>query len=197
MAFVGREHGRSVEEARASRLWVLGAAWLLIIGVAISVHHARVASTERTPVTLEAAQAQLAAARRGLDATIGRRAEDRTSLRKQPPGVNDCGFPGVDLNENRRHRMAAASGHPLSKTDVVNGMNAVKPAVAECYRVLGVPGLAMVNVVIGKDGRITSATVTGKFAGTPTGRCVEDAVRGATFPPSDGLTTPYPFLLRP
>jgi hypothetical protein len=54
----------------------------------------------------------------------------------------------------------------------------------------------MVNVVIGKNGKVTSAAVTGKFAGTPTGACVEKAVKTATFPPSDGLSTPYPFQLK-
>jgi hypothetical protein len=56
--------------------------------------------------------------------------------------------------------------------------------------------MAMVNVVILKSGKVGSATVTGKFAGTPTGSCVEKAVKGAAFPPSDGLTTPYPFNLK-
>ena len=56
--------------------------------------------------------------------------------------------------------------------------------------------MAMVNVAIGKTGKVTSATVTGKFAGTPTGACVEKAVKSASFPPSDGLQTPYPFQLK-
>ena len=52
------------------------------------------------------------------------------------------------------------------------------------------------GVVIGKSGRVSSATVSGKFAGTPTGSCVERAVKTASFPPSDGFTTPYPFQLK-
>jgi hypothetical protein len=88
-----------------------------------------------------------------------------------------------------------ASG-PLSKSAVVSGMNAVKPKVADCYNQFKVGGMAMVNVVIGKNGKVTSAAVTGKFAGTPTGACVEKAVKSASFPPSDGLSTPYPFQLR-
>ena len=79
---------------------------------------------------------------------------------------------------------------------VMRGMNAVKPAVARCYERYQIPGMAMVNVVIGKNGHVSSATVTGKFAGTPTGSCVEKAVKSASFPPSDGLTTPYPFQLK-
>ena len=82
------------------------------------------------------------------------------------------------------------------KSAVVAGMNAIKPKVNACYNQYKVPGMAMVNVVIGKSGKVSSATVTGKFAGTPTGTCVEKAVKSASFPPSDGLSTPYPFQLK-
>jgi predicted Zn finger-like uncharacterized protein len=89
-----------------------------------------------------------------------------------------------------------ASAGPLAKGAVVAGMNGVKPKINDCYNQYKVPGMAMVNVVIGKSGKVTTATVTGKFAGTPTGTCVEKAVKSASFPPSDGLTTPYPFQLK-
>lgn len=85
---------------------------------------------------------------------------------------------------------------PPSRTAITNGMNAVRPRVLECYKQYKVPGLAMVNVVIGRSGKVTSASITGNFAGTPTGACVEKAVKTASFPPSDGLTTPYPFQLK-
>jgi hypothetical protein len=75
-------------------------------------------------------------------------------------------------------------------------MNAIKPKINDCYNQYKVPGMAMVMVVIGKSGRISSASVSGKFAGTPTGSCVEKAVKSASFPPSEGLSTPYPFQLR-
>jgi predicted Zn finger-like uncharacterized protein len=90
----------------------------------------------------------------------------------------------------------AGAGGPLAKSAVVAGMNGVKGKVAACYTQYKVPGMAMVNVVISKSGKVTTASVTGKFAGTPTGTCVESAVRSASFPPSEGLTTPYPFNLR-
>jgi hypothetical protein len=89
-----------------------------------------------------------------------------------------------------------SSGNPMRKMDVVRGMNAVKPQIARCYEAYGVPGMAMVNVVIARSGLVSSARVTGRFADTPTGACVEQAVLTARFPPSDGLMTPYPFQLR-
>jgi len=86
--------------------------------------------------------------------------------------------------------------NPISKAAVVKGFNAVRPQVADCYRKFQVPGLAMVNVVIARSGGVSQAVVTGKFAGTPTGACVEAAVKAARFPASDGLSAPYPFQLR-
>jgi predicted Zn finger-like uncharacterized protein len=91
---------------------------------------------------------------------------------------------------------SAGGGGPLAKSAVVAGMNSVKGKISDCYQQFKVPGMAMVNVVIGKNGRVSSATCTGKFAGTPTGACVEKAVKSASFPPSDGLSTPYPFQLK-
>jgi predicted Zn finger-like uncharacterized protein len=90
----------------------------------------------------------------------------------------------------------AAGGGPLSKSAVVAGMNSIKGKVGDCYQQFKVPGMAMVSFVIGKSGRVSSATVSGKFAGTPTGGCVEKAVKTASFPPSDGLSTMYPFQLK-
>jgi hypothetical protein len=87
-------------------------------------------------------------------------------------------------------------GNPLSKVAVVAGFNAVRAQIAECYATYQVPGLAMANVVIAKNGKLSRVAVTGKFAGTPTGACVEGAVKTARFPPSDGFVTPYPFQLR-
>jgi hypothetical protein len=84
---------------------------------------------------------------------------------------------------------------PLSKTDLVIGMNAIRPKVADCYARHHVPGLAMVTVNI-SYGRITTATVTGKFAGTETGACVEAVVKTATFPVAQELKTPFPFQLK-
>ncbi len=84
----------------------------------------------------------------------------------------------------------------LSKSAFVSGMNAIRPQIDLCYAVYQVPGVVMVNVVIRPEGFVSSASVSGRFAGTPTGKCVEKAVKTAQFPRSKGLTTPYPFQLK-
>jgi hypothetical protein len=117
----------------------------------------------------------------------------------RPPGPKKlgegrlCRIGRIEIDPLGRHEVV---GNPLSKVAIVNGMTAVHPLIHACYEELAVPGTAMVNVVIGKSGRVTSAVVVGRFAGTPTGACVERAVKRARFPESDGFATPYPFQLR-
>jgi hypothetical protein len=118
---------------------------------------------------------------------------------RQPPcqrRVNCMMAPRVDAVTAAAHVPVAPPGNPMRKWAVVSGMNAVKPQIARCYQAYGVPGMAMVNVVIDPSGLVSSARVTGRFADTLTGACVEEAVLTARFPPSDGLMTPYPFQLR-
>jgi hypothetical protein len=122
-----------------------------------------------------------------------------------PRHAGECSCDGSDdcLGELKppRHReyddpFSGRDGGPMSKAALVKGLNDVRPLVGACYAKYQVPGTAMVNVVIAKSGKVTSAVVTGRFAGTPTGACVERAVRTARFPPSDGFSAPYPFQLK-
>jgi len=104
--------------------------------------------------------------------------------------------PKANDDEKRGGGGGGEGPGPLPKNALVAGLNGVRPKVSACYNQFKVPGTAMVNIVIGKSGKVTTATVTGKFAGTPTGTCVEQAVKTASFPPSDGFSTPYPFQLK-
>jgi predicted Zn finger-like uncharacterized protein len=86
----------------------------------------------------------------------------------------------------------------LDKAAIVGGMSKVKGKVAACYDQYKVPGMANVAVTIAKSGTVSSASVSGAFAGTPTGACVEKAVKSATFPKFKGAAQSinYPFILR-
>jgi predicted Zn finger-like uncharacterized protein len=103
---------------------------------------------------------------------------------------------GKRVSEDDGSKKSEANAQPLAKSAVVAGMNSVRPKISACYNEFKQKGMAMMNVVIGRNGKVSSATVTGKFAGTPTGACVEKAVKSASFPPSEGLTTQYPFMLQ-
>ena len=112
-------------------------------------------------------------------------------------GATKSGGKGPKVSDDDGPKKGGGeSAGPLSRNALVAGFNSVRPKVANCYNQFKVPGTAMVNVQIAKSGKVTSATVTGKFAGTPTGTCVEAAVKTASFPPSDGFSTPYPFQLK-
>lgn len=64
---------------------------------------------------------------------------------------------------------------------VARGLRSVQGAVRACGG--GQHGTANTTVTIsGSTGRVTSAQVSGQFAGTPVGSCVARAVRGAQFP---------------
>jgi predicted Zn finger-like uncharacterized protein len=123
--------------------------------------------------------------------------KQRARSRSSSPSSSDDDLPAPTRKGSSASAAAepAAAG-PLAKSAVVSGMNGIKGKINDCYQQFKVPGMAMVNVVIGKSGKVGTATVSGKFAGTPTGLCVEKAVKSASFPPSEGLTTPYPFQLK-
>ena len=86
----------------------------------------------------------------------------------------------------------------LSRNDIQGGMRGIKGKVQGCYDRYKVPGLASVQITIGRAGRVTSTKVKGVFAGTPTGSCVQNAAKSARFPKFKGtpITITYPFILR-
>ncbi len=85
----------------------------------------------------------------------------------------------------------------LTQSDIVNAMKGVQPKVQACANQYKVPGTAMASISVASGGKVTNATVTGKFAATPTGSCVEGAAKSAKFPPCQGMNFPWPFTLSP
>jgi hypothetical protein len=86
----------------------------------------------------------------------------------------------------------------LDKAAIVYGMGAVKGAVLACFDEYRVPGMATATLTIERSGHVSRVGITGQFAGTPTGECVERAVHAASFPPFTGepQTINYPYILR-
>ncbi|HWO18180.1 MAG TPA: hypothetical protein VNO30_05370 [Kofleriaceae bacterium] len=83
----------------------------------------------------------------------------------------------------------------LSGDDIKKVMNAVTPKVTSCYA--GQQGTAVVKLTVAPTGQVQKMTVSGVFAGTPTGACVEGAIQSVTFPPWDGVpqTVNFSYLL--
>lgn len=85
----------------------------------------------------------------------------------------------------------------LSQSDIVTAMRSVQPKIQACANQFKVTGTARANISVASGGKVTSATVTGKFSGTPTGSCVETAAKSAEFPPCMPTNFPWPFTLSP
>jgi hypothetical protein len=72
----------------------------------------------------------------------------------------------------------------LSGADFKKGMGAVAGKAQACYA--GTQGTAQLKLTVSPEGAVQKVAVTGVFAGTPVAKCVENAVKGATFPAWDG-----------
>jgi hypothetical protein len=99
---------------------------------------------------------------------------------------------GVDEHKPGKPKLDRAQ---LSSDDIKRGMNAVAAQAGACFD--GTRGLATVRLSVAPSGKIQKVTVSGPFAGTAVGTCVERAVRSATFPPWDGApqSFSYSYLL--
>ncbi|HSK02486.1 MAG TPA: hypothetical protein VK932_14635, partial [Kofleriaceae bacterium] len=117
--------------------------------------------------------------------------------KKQP----DPGDPDFDkLLKEAGYQAQKTEGPKLEKKslsgdDIKKGMNGVAAKVLACYD--GQQGTASVKLTVAPTGQIQRVAVSGVFAGTPVGACVEAAVQGATFPPWDGgpQSVNYSYLL--
>ncbi len=102
--------------------------------------------------------------------------------------------------KQEHHQAAADENLPeqLGKQAIVAGMHKISGRVQACHDQYNVPGMAMVKITIAHSGHVGAAHVSGIFTGTPTGSCVEKAVKGASFPRfrSGDQTIDYPFNLR-
>ncbi len=120
---------------------------------------------------------------------------------EEPKKQPDPGDPDFDKLLKEAGYQAQKSEGPklekksLSGDDIKKGMNGVAAKVAACYD--GQQGTASVKLTVAPTGQIQRVAVSGVFAGTPVGACVEAAVQGATFPPWDGgpQSVNYSYLL--
>lgn len=81
----------------------------------------------------------------------------------------------------------------LGRAQITGVLGPLNGAVRSCAQ--GQTGTAPVSIVIGNDGAVRTATVSGQFAGTPVGDCIAGVVRRAHFPafraPTQNLMFPY------
>jgi len=81
-----------------------------------------------------------------------------------------------------------------SRADVVSALRRVAGAVDACT---AETGSVTVHLIVAPNGSVSSAQATGRFAGTPEGACIVNAVRRARFPAFTASSMPidFPFSL--
>jgi outer membrane biosynthesis protein TonB len=120
------------------------------------------------------------------------------SLTKKPAKSPEGGEPSLDdlLKEaggesKKEPAKPKLDKKSLSGDDMKKGMSGVSAKAQACYA--GTQGTANVKLTVAPSGHVQKVTVTGAFAGTAVGNCVETAVKGATFPPWDGPPQSFGF----
>jgi hypothetical protein len=88
------------------------------------------------------------------------------------------------------------AAHALSRNEIQTAMGGLKPKMHDCSQQFQQTGPADVKVTVGEGGSVTAVALSGQFAGTPTGACVEKAVKSVSFPQSGGLRFDYRLSLR-
>lgn len=85
----------------------------------------------------------------------------------------------------------------LSESMIQEAMKPVLEAAEACHERFGVAGKAKLLVTIAGDGTVVKADQSGDFVDTPTGLCIEKAIRKVTFPASKKARTTigYPIVL--
>jgi len=111
------------------------------------------------------------------------------------PDLPCCPKKGGD-----KPKEVAASGNlpeQLDQPDIIVGMKGVSGKVTGCNDTYRVAGAFKIKVTVGPDGNVTAATAQPPMAGTPTGSCVEKAVRAAKFKKTKrAITFNYPYNFR-
>ncbi|MFH1130036.1 MAG: AgmX/PglI C-terminal domain-containing protein [Pseudomonadota bacterium] len=108
----------------------------------------------------------------------GKSAEEKPAAKAAPE-------VGVGLPEN------------LDMNQVRTGMRKLNGLVQSCYDKYQVAGTATVKLTINNDGTVSDVKIKGKFFGTDTGTCVQNAVQNGRFPKFSGspMSITYPITL--
>jgi hypothetical protein len=86
----------------------------------------------------------------------------------------------------------------LTPDMIMAAMKPVRGAADACFDKFGVPGEGKVKVTVAGDGTVAAVEEIGDFDGTPTGECIDKAVKTVQFPATQKAkqSFKYPLLLR-
>ena len=80
----------------------------------------------------------------------------------------------------------AADAPPFSKASAISALSAAASSAGTCKKPGGPTGSGKATITFAPSGRVTTATVSGSFAGTPVGGCVASVFRRAHVPAFSG-----------
>lgn len=83
----------------------------------------------------------------------------------------------------------------LSTVQIKAAMTDVQALADKCHEAYQIDGAATFKLVIAGTGALTKAEQSGDFEGTPTGICLDEAMKTAVFPKSKKKATPITFPL--
>ena len=112
-----------------------------------------------------------------------------------------CGDAVVEGEADKKPKEVAPKEkipEQLTAAEIKKVMKSVRTAADQCFANYGVPGDSKLHVTVAADGAVVAVEVTGDFTGTPTGTCLEEAVKATTFPKTQKSrqSFKYPIVLR-
>jgi len=86
----------------------------------------------------------------------------------------------------------------LDPAQIRTALDPARAAAMKCFEAYGVPGMASTRITFNNEGEVVAVEQKGDFVDTPTGNCIEKAVKATAFPKSKRkkTTIDYPFILR-
>jgi hypothetical protein len=141
---------------------------------------------------------------RTYDECTGEIVASRPASRPVDPNRKACGAqPDKDPVEPEKVATKPTPKGPelprvLSPFKINATMAPVRKQANKCFDAYGVGGKANFKITINNEGKVTGVEQTGDFVDTPTGACIEKAVREVSFPPfkKESITFDFPVLLQ-
>jgi hypothetical protein len=116
-----------------------------------------------------------------------------TAARGGPRAAPHAAAPPV---EKPAPRPSSSAKPALGTKHIVVVMGRLAPKIKACYKKYQVRGLASTRITVRPDGSVSRVSVQGPLSGTSTGQCVQQAVEGARFPESQGMSFDFPVPVR-
>lgn len=114
-----------------------------------------------------------------------------SKVRAVKPSVGKQAAPAAAGSKGARTLKSKALDETLSADDFKRRMDAIAAEVRACGA--GARGRVALRLTVEPTGRPSGVAVTGAFAGTPVGACVERAVAALRFPARDGAPQTFEY----